>query len=247
VGKRGPAPQGEYENKSQVLSTRIRADTRRALVSAAEKSGRSLSQEIEHRLRRTFIEDNRIEDAFGNRRNYLLMRMIALALEGAYNPEPDSSPANWLDDPVSFDIATRCANKILEALRPEAPIPPASNDLFESIRRVKPIHDAANLMLAIQKAEPGLSLFEGTKADHFRGMVKAELGQIVKRPKIISGNKYDFAKALVMMEPEGEEPPDMAKERTRLRALADSFEELSEKDKAKYRRDLLLFGKEKQK
>ena len=43
--------------KRKVLSTRITAETRTNLEVAAYLSGRSLSQEIEMRLERTFIED----------------------------------------------------------------------------------------------------------------------------------------------------------------------------------------------
>jgi hypothetical protein len=189
MGQRGPAPKGEYENKSQVLSTRIRADTRKSLTDAATKSGRSLSQEIEHRLRRTFIEDDRMEDAFGNRRNYLLMRLIALALEGSRNL--DNPDANWLDDPVCFDLAARCVTKILETLRPTAPLPPATDKNAEAIREILPAHNAAVLWYGIMNANPGLSLAEGTRADHLMGIMKAELGQVVERTRTVSGNKSD--------------------------------------------------------
>ncbi len=56
MGKRGPLPRGEYGRKigrTAVLSTRLQPDTRALLVAAKEASGRSLSQELEHRLRQT--------------------------------------------------------------------------------------------------------------------------------------------------------------------------------------------------
>ena len=71
---------GEYAGKSSVFSTRIRPDLRRYLEKAAKTSGRSLSQEVEHRLRRSFVEDDKIADAFGDRRTYRLMRMMADAI-----------------------------------------------------------------------------------------------------------------------------------------------------------------------
>jgi TraY domain len=47
----GRKPQGEYSNKRAMLATRVTTETRKALDAAARKSGRSLSQEVERRLR----------------------------------------------------------------------------------------------------------------------------------------------------------------------------------------------------
>jgi TraY domain len=47
----GRKPQGEFSNKRAMLATRVTMETRKALDAAARKSGRSLSQEVEHRLR----------------------------------------------------------------------------------------------------------------------------------------------------------------------------------------------------
>src|SRR3954469_10224641 len=111
MGKRGPAPKGDYEGKSQVLSTRIRPDTRAMLVEAAAASGRSLSQEIEHRLRRGFDSEQMIKASFGSRRNYRLMQLVALSTQVAIDPGPDfrnaDAETDWLDDPTSFEMARR--------------------------------------------------------------------------------------------------------------------------------------------
>jgi hypothetical protein len=46
----GRKPRGPFQGKSATLTTRITAKTRAALDRAAQKSGRSLSQEVERRL-----------------------------------------------------------------------------------------------------------------------------------------------------------------------------------------------------
>jgi hypothetical protein len=46
----GRKPRGEFKGKSATLTTRITPETRAAMESAAQKSGRSLSQEVERRL-----------------------------------------------------------------------------------------------------------------------------------------------------------------------------------------------------
>jgi hypothetical protein len=63
-----------YSPFGRSLVHRIRPDLRKSLERAAKASGRSLSQEVEHRLRRSFVEDDKIADAFGDRRTYRLMR-----------------------------------------------------------------------------------------------------------------------------------------------------------------------------
>jgi TraY domain len=47
----GRKPQGEFGNKRALLATRVTLETRKSLDAAARKSGRSLSQEVERRLR----------------------------------------------------------------------------------------------------------------------------------------------------------------------------------------------------
>src|ERR1051326_1432381 len=107
MAKRGPAPRGEYVNKSKVFSTRLRPDTLDALKVAAEKSGRSLSQEVEHRLRRSFDFDGKVSDAFGDWSIYSLMRMIATAMTASFNPK---TGASWADDPYVFNQAVERTN-----------------------------------------------------------------------------------------------------------------------------------------
>lgn len=117
AGKRrtGPAPKGAYAGKSMVLSTRITPETRAALVGAKTKSGRSLSQEIEHRLRRSFDRDERWIEIFGSRQNYAVLRLIAAAMDTV---NPTRSGSSWRDDPFAFDQMIIAVNAVLAALRP---------------------------------------------------------------------------------------------------------------------------------
>ena len=82
MGRRpGPKPRGEFEDKSKVFTTRIRADTREWLEQSAKANKLSLSQQVERLLRRAWDEDRYIEKAFGSRRNFALMRLIAATAE----------------------------------------------------------------------------------------------------------------------------------------------------------------------
>ena len=55
----GRKPAGPYEGKSATLTTRIMPTTRAELYRQAEKNGRSLSQEVEKRLRDSLVPDKR--------------------------------------------------------------------------------------------------------------------------------------------------------------------------------------------
>src|SRR6266508_4607767 len=63
MAKRGRRPKGEYPEKKRVFASRVREDTWEMLQRAAAKSGRSVSQEFEFRLRRGLDEDEKIETA----------------------------------------------------------------------------------------------------------------------------------------------------------------------------------------
>src|ERR1700726_3121392 len=115
---KGPAPRGEYAGKSSVFSTRIRPDLRQKLEQGAKQSGRSLSQEVEHRLRRSFVEDDKIADAFGDRRTYRLMRIMSDAIHLSRQDQDDE---NWLDDPFRFRVALAAMRSVVEAIEPPTP------------------------------------------------------------------------------------------------------------------------------
>jgi hypothetical protein len=190
MGKRGPAPKGEFAGQSAVLSTRIRPDTRRHLEAASKASGRSLSQEIEFRLRRTFIEDERIADAFGSRANFIMARLIALALESSVNTDAlmtDEPLPDWRNDPVRFDMSMRTVMALLEAYKPTKPLPPPSTKLVGQHRQFAPSQSAGRIVMAVQKADPSLPLSEGTPRQHFFGIAQAELGEIAFRPDVFFG------------------------------------------------------------
>lgn len=56
--KRGRPPLGPYSGKRKNFTTRITAEGKLRLQNAAKSAGRSLSQEIEYRLERSFLMDD---------------------------------------------------------------------------------------------------------------------------------------------------------------------------------------------
>ena len=194
MGKRGPAPKGEYTNKSAVFSTRLRKDTRDALTQAANQSGRSLSQEVEHRLRRSFDEDRRIDQVFGDRSLFGLMRVIA-AVIGARS----TRAAKWADDPVAFDQAKHAIDLVLDAFRPPGDPTPPKDAEFPGLEELRPGMTAGQILFEIKNADDQLPLHGRDRA----AIVKSDLGpKLVKRidrqigdGKLVSGTSQDIRRA----------------------------------------------------
>ena len=116
MAKRGRPPEGEYPEKKRVFASRIREDTWAKLRQAAAESGRSVSQEFEHRLRRGLDEDEKIESAFGDLRTYALMKVAAEAVNSLRRIE--RSKAHWTADADLFDKALEVITETLKIFRP---------------------------------------------------------------------------------------------------------------------------------
>ncbi len=140
---RGRRPQGHYKGKGSVLSTRITAELREAIEAAATAKGHSLSQEIEHRLRRSFDEDTALNERLGGRRNYAALRLIA-ALMGTFG-----DPQAWLDDRRLFDRLVRMTGTVLAELRPPGSTTP-EDDIERAIRDVQSAERVAFTLLAVR-------------------------------------------------------------------------------------------------
>jgi hypothetical protein len=128
--------------KRYALNMRATFEVRQALERAAAQSGRSLAQEVEHRLERSFHEQEllpeTLELAFGGHLAGLLFTIgscvaplgpvWAIQHTGYRATDGDTLrglgdafrqvAANWPDDPYAYDQLIIAANKILEELRP---------------------------------------------------------------------------------------------------------------------------------
>ncbi len=203
--QRGRKPRGNYKQKTHVFSTRITADLRDALGSAAIESKHSLSQEVEQRLRRSFLNDREIMSVFGNRRNYAVLRMISSLMEMIRNPAaPD---IDWLDDPYSFDQLLKAISMVLEELRPPGDrVPPHLADPIEArVAELQPNIVAGELLFAVKDASAELPLSSSSPAP----LIHADLGDAAARiggprrgRRLVQGTSADFRKAAKEMEQE---------------------------------------------
>jgi hypothetical protein len=178
VGKRGPAPKGEYEGKTAVFSTRIRPDTRRRLIAAAAASGRSLSQELEHRLRGSFIEEDTEREFYGDVETAALLKVLGIVI-GSITTVRGRSKGRWVDDPYRFDQAAKAVAGALELFRPAGKIPPS----HEAGPRTQGKIAALETIREIQLADPSLPITERSTRQHVLAQLQARLGDLAGRPR----------------------------------------------------------------
>ena len=103
------------------LGLRVTAKIKRRLDKAAERSGRSQSQEAELRLEQSFAR----EDEFGGPEIMNMARLMAAAflrggqLGARASGHPDWPVAKWIDDPVAFLVAYHFVLDTLQAAHPD--------------------------------------------------------------------------------------------------------------------------------
>jgi hypothetical protein len=106
------------------VMARIPEGLRRRLARAASAVPRSMNAEMVHRLQRSFDDDQRLEEVWGSREVYGLMRIIAEAIQrtgqsaGFYSTRTVEGAEGWLTQPWAYDQAKQAAMRVLEALRP---------------------------------------------------------------------------------------------------------------------------------
>lgn len=172
---RGRRPQGNYKGKTKVLSTRITAELSAALRQSAAIKGHSVSQEIEHRLRRSFGEDLGIIERFGNRRNYAVLRLISSYMDALY--KPGDLDASWLDDPYIFAQLERAVALMFDQLRPAGDArPPLYSTIGLSPDDYQATQVGAALLEAVKAADPGVLPITGLAA-----LIRDDLGAVADR------------------------------------------------------------------
>jgi hypothetical protein len=177
---RGRRPQGAYRGKGSVLSTRITPELRQELEAAAQAKGHSLSQEIEHRLRRSFEEDRGIIERFGNRRNYAVLRLIASYMDVLY--KPGDLNASWLDDPYVFAQLEKALALTVEQLRPPGDAtPPVQDALALAPDTFQGAQIGAAWLQAVKTAEAGVLPITTSEDKRLAAHIRSDLGEIADR------------------------------------------------------------------
>jgi hypothetical protein len=186
MGKRGPQPKGEYGGKigrTAVLSTRLQPDTRALLSNAAKANRRSLSQELEHRLRHTFIQDDNVIDFYGNQSNAAILKLLGAVIQSTctnwLKKTPDGwvsdlnkDPGEWLRDPKLFDGVLTAIIHTLMWFKPGG-----NRD-----KQFLYYHSAAERIInEIRSADPSLPITKRSTRQHAMAMLKDKLGHLGQR------------------------------------------------------------------
>jgi hypothetical protein len=164
------------------------------LEKAKKESGRSLSQEIESRLRRTFYEDREIAAAFGDSKVFVLMRVVALALASVQDPRrPDTK---WYDDPELFNNALNTIQEVLRAIRPAR-----STGKLPANAPPNPVMSASEIAAAIWEKVERISLNfdiqKVTREERRLARLKSELGHLAEKARLMSHKDHLQHKWLV--------------------------------------------------
>jgi len=176
MARRGRPPKGEYPEKKRVFASRIREDTWEMLQRAAAKSGRSLSQEFEFRLRRSLDDDEKIESAFGDLKTFGLMKLAAQAVNSMCDLK--NLKVHWTANITAFDEALEVITRTLKGFRPH--VLTATNLVTGSPELGKPA--LTEIVGEIQAADPARPLGKVSKRDRAMLRLQSELGNLLDRP-----------------------------------------------------------------
>jgi len=117
-GRRGRPPTPTERAKRHAVGIRTTKALKDSLQRAADSSGRSVAQEIEFRLERSFESDEFLKEVFGTSRlQYIFKTFSAMVHATAPDECWDDS---WLDDPKLCRAITRQWRRHLDALCAEA-------------------------------------------------------------------------------------------------------------------------------
>ena len=180
MGKRGPHPKGEYGSKfgrTAVLSTRLQPDSRARLSKAAKTSGRSLSQELEHRLRRTFVEDDKAVEFYGTGQTAAVVKLIGAVIQSTTTREKKH---DWLKEQWLFDDVIAAIRYALLWFRP------GGDSGLREITLGSATTLAAQLIDEIRSSDPALPIAAGSTRQHSMAILKDKLGELVT-----TRNPYD--------------------------------------------------------
>jgi hypothetical protein len=176
MARRGRRPKGEYPEKKRVFASRIREDTWEMLQRAAAKSGRSLSQEFEFRLRRSLDDDEKIESAFGDLKTFGLMELAAQAVKSMCDLR--NLKVHWTANLMAFDEALEVINRTLKGFRPHELA--ATNLVMGPPELGTPA--LAEVVRKIQAADPTRPLGKVSKRERAMLRLQSELGDLADRP-----------------------------------------------------------------
>jgi hypothetical protein len=114
----GRKPQGEFTGKTATFTSRITPELRLALEQEAAQNRRSLSQEVERRLRDSLEMPKRIQQDWYGPQNWALAKIV-VELADTVEAVTDEK---WLKSAFAFQALKTALEVILDRLAPDGPV-----------------------------------------------------------------------------------------------------------------------------
>jgi hypothetical protein len=199
MATRGRRPKGEYPEKKRVFASRVREDTWAKLQRAAASSGRSVSQEFEHRLRRGLDEDETIESTWGDQKTLSMMRLAAQAVQSLGNVR--NAKVHWTADVVLFDAALEAITGTLRVFRPHVLIATGFATCPPELGT-----PALSIIREAQAADPARPLNRSTKRQRAMTRLKEDLGEELTERAVRFAEAVDGTTGDALRERAGSKP-----------------------------------------
>lgn len=117
----GRKPKGEFSNLTSPLSIRMPTDIREKLRKAAAKNGRSASQELLGRLKKSLDDETYKDRDRAMKALCFLISELAVAVTG-WSDSKNRPAANWRTDPFFFHAFSLAVAQVLNAIAPKGKI-----------------------------------------------------------------------------------------------------------------------------
>jgi hypothetical protein len=172
----------KYPDRTVVINFRIQPATKAALQDAARRSGRTVSAECEHQLRRALVD-------MGTGPTHALMALIGRAIDGVVGLK--SPKAKWWNDPRQFDEAVRLATAAIELLRPPPRADADSSDSVEPLTERSIQFAAESSVREVQTVDVAAPFEQQTPDQRWLALLRQDLGSVVDRVNIWSANAQE--------------------------------------------------------
>jgi hypothetical protein len=162
-----------YAAKTEVINFRIQPSTKALLDEAARRSGRTVSAECEHQLRRALCDK-------GTGPTHALMALIGRAIDGVVGLK--SQRTKWWNEPRQFDEAVRLAMAAFELLRPPPRAGAEPLDSGEPLSERSIQFAVESSVREVQTVDPVAVPFEQQTPDQrWLSLLRQDLGPLVDR------------------------------------------------------------------
>jgi hypothetical protein len=136
---------------------------------------------LEHRLRRTFIDDDRAVDFFGTEQNAAVLKLIGVTIQSTGTRILRNKKYEWLKEQWLFDDVVDAIVHMLLWFRP-------GGDSGRHGVTISSTTDRADQLISeIRSADPSLPITKGSTRQHAMAGLKEKLGDLARDP-----HPYDY-------------------------------------------------------